>query len=78
MSKKEEPVSNDVLIADALLRLRAIENLLIAKGLFTKEEFFDEMEKITRQIAKDLLQKARVSGDLEAILDEITANNKGN
>lgn len=78
MSKKEDPVSNDILIADALLRLRAIENLLIAKGVFTKEEFFDEMEKITRQIAKDLLQKAQVAGDIESILDELTANTKGN
>ncbi len=69
MTKRDpELLSNDLLIADALLRLKTIENLLISKGVFTKEEYSAEMESITHQIAKTLLEKANVPGDLDELL----------
>jgi len=62
MTNKPVVLSNDLLIADALLRLKAIENLLIAKGIFSRDEFNAEMTSITKVIAKALLEKANVSG----------------
>lgn len=71
MSKKEVP-SNDLLVADALLRLKSLENVLIAKGVLTKEELIAETEAVTRQIAKQLLQSLNVPGDLDDLLKSIT------
>lgn len=73
MTKKED-VSDSMLLADALLRVKAMENLLISKGLFTREELAKEMEDITITIAKKLLEKANVTGDLDQILQEIRTN----
>lgn len=78
MNKKEsEALTNDLLIADALLRIRALENLLIAKGIFTKEEYSAEMELVTKQIAKILLEKANVGGNLDELIDSL-GQSKGN
>jgi hypothetical protein len=77
MNKQEaEELTNSLLIADALLRLRAIENLLVAKGVFTQEEFSKEMEVITAQIAKSLLQKANVPGDLDELIKGLQEQSK--
>ena len=72
MNKKEaELLSNELLVADALLRLKAVENLLIAKGVFTRDEFDAELEVITKQIAKSLLEKANVSGNLDELINSL-------
>lgn len=64
-------LTSDVLIADALLQLRALEKILIDKGIFTQEEFSKEMEVITKQITKSILQKANVQGDLDEIISSL-------
>ncbi len=64
-------LTSDVLIADALLQLRALEKILIDKGVFTQEEFAREMEAITKQITKSILQKANVQGDLDEIISSL-------
>ncbi len=78
MNKKEaDTLSNELLVADALLRLKAVENLLIAKGVFTKEEFLSEMELVTRHIARTLLENANVQGNLDELIDSLKPT-KGN
>jgi hypothetical protein len=72
MNKKQaEELTNDVLIADALLRVKTLENVLIAKGIFTKEEFQEEMIAVTKIIAKAILQKAHVPGDLDLLISKL-------
>jgi len=71
MTNKPDVLSNDLLIADALLRLKAIENLLIAKGIFSRDEFNAEMTSITKVIAKALLEKANVSGNLDELIESL-------
>lgn len=78
MNKKPDTVSTDILISDALLRLKALENLLVSKGILTAAEITAEQKQITRLIAKDLLVKAQVKGDIDKILDELEANETGN
>jgi len=76
MKKKEaELLSNELLVADALIRLRVIENLLISKEVFSKEEFLKEMELITKQITKTLLEKANISGNLDQLIDSLNKEN---
>lgn len=65
-------LTSDVLITDALLQLRALEKILIDKGVFTKEEFAQELEVITKQITKTILQKANVQGNLDEIVDSLS------
>ncbi len=75
MNKKQaEELTNDVLIADALLRLTTLENLLIKKGIFTKEEFDTATAEIASKIAKSILQKANVPGDLDELIKGLQGN----
>lgn len=81
MNKKEsEELTSEMLITDALLRIKTIENLLVAKGLFTKEEFLQEMESIAKQIAKSVLQKAGVTQEIDELLKSLQMghNKSGN
>jgi hypothetical protein len=72
MNKEQaEGLTSDVLIADALLRIKAIENILISKGIFTREEFQEELQAITRLIAKSILEKAKVPGDLDELIKNL-------
>jgi len=69
MNKKDaEEITNSVLIASALLGLRAIEQLLIEKGFFTKEEYTQKLQMLVKETSKDILQKANISGDLDDLL----------
>jgi len=64
MNKKEaQTITNDIMIADTLLRVKTLENILIAKGLFTREEYNKEMEIVTKLIVKVMLEKANGSVD---------------
>lgn len=69
MSKKQaEELSNDILIADAILRIFTLEKLLIDKGVFTKEEFNRATAEAATNIAKVILQRANISGDIDELV----------
>lgn len=57
--KKAEELTNDVLIADALIRLKTLETLLISKGIFTEIEFKNQMKDIAELISLAILQKSK-------------------
>jgi dihydroneopterin aldolase len=57
--KKTKEVSADVMMADIMLRLTAIEKLLIDKNIFTQEEFFQTMEEIAKKVSQVLLEKVQ-------------------
>jgi hypothetical protein len=71
MDKKQETISTDSLAADALVRIKTVENMLIAKGIFTREEYNTEMKEVVRTIAKNILVKANVSGNLDEMVDKM-------
>ncbi len=64
-------INNDILIADILLRLKAIEMLLVNKNIFTQEEVNNQTSILTDQFTKGVLQKANIQGDLDSIIQEI-------
>ncbi len=78
MSEKEDATSDGLLIADVLLQVRALQNLLIAKGVITREEFVAEMESVTHQIVKNLLEKVNVTGDIDELIKSIAPGKDGN
>lgn len=77
MNKKQaEELTNDVLIADALLRLKTMESILISKGVFTLEEYNAAMNDIASKIAKTILQKASVPGNLDELIQGLQGSKK--
>ena len=66
--KQSKELTNDVLIADALVRIKAIENLLISKGLFSEDELKDQIKSVVELLALTILQKSNISGDLNKII----------
>jgi hypothetical protein len=71
MTEKNDKITDDVLLGDALVRLKTLEEILIAKGIFTKEEYADQMQIITAKISKYILQQAKVEGNLDDIVKSI-------
>jgi hypothetical protein len=74
--KKKTPVTNDVLIADIMLRVASMEKLLIDKGIFTLEELTDTTEQIARSVAKVVLEKAQASKTVDEFIAELKGENK--
>lgn len=54
--------STEVLIADALLRLKSLEDLLISKGIITKEEYDFATKEIAEKISKAIISKSNFDG----------------
>lgn len=77
MNKKQaEELTNDVLITDALLKLKTLEKLLIDKNIITAEEFNSTMNDIASKIAKTILQKANVPGNLDELIAGLQGKKK--
>lgn len=56
---ESKEITTDVLLADIMLRLTAIEKLLITKGVFTDQEFRQTMNDIAQKVTKTILDKAK-------------------
>lgn len=77
MNKKDaSELTTEMMITDALLRIKSLENVLIKKGLLTKEELQQEMEVVAQQIAKSILQKAGIPGEIEDLLKSLQTDSK--
>lgn len=77
MNKKQsDELSNELLIADTLLRVKAIEAILISKGICTQEELINEMNLLAQQIAKSILQKAKMPGNIDELIKSLQDVNK--
>lgn len=77
-SDSKQELTNDVLMADVMLRVTAIEKLLIEKGIFTQEELTQTTEEIAKRIAKVVLEKAQASKSVDEFIANLEASpNKG-
>lgn len=77
MNKKEaNDLTNEMLMTDALLRIKAMESILISKGVFTSEELSEEINAIAQQIAKSILEKAKIPGDIGELLKSLQLGGK--
>ena len=68
--------NSDVLIADIMLRVTAIEKLLIEKGVLTKEEIFATTEEIAQKVAKVILDKAKTSKNIDEFISSLENKDK--
>lgn len=69
-------LTNDVLMADVMLRVTAIEKLLIEKGVFTQAELTAATEEIAKRVAKVVLEKAQASKNLKEFVADLEASAK--
>lgn len=73
MTTKKPDLTNDIMMADIMLRVTAIEKLLIDKGVFTQEELTAATEDIAKRVAKVVLERAQSVKKIE----ELTASLEG-
>ena len=69
----ENELKNIALMSDILIKITAVERLMISKGIITSEELAKEINDISRIIAKSMLSSAKVTGDLDKIIDDLVA-----
>jgi hypothetical protein len=75
IEKKKPPVADfntDILLADAMLRLTALEKLLIQKGIITKSELNDLTAVLVENVTKVILDKVQSSKDLNDFVASLT------
>ena len=75
-SKSE--LAADIMMADVMLRITAIEKLLIEKGVFTQTELANTTEEIAKRVAKVVLEKAQASKNLEEFVSDLEKSAKEN
>jgi hypothetical protein len=78
MDKKldQKEITSDILIADIMLRVTAMEKLLIEKGLFTQEELTAATEEFAKKVAKIVLEKANSKKTLEDLMSSLENDGK--
>jgi hypothetical protein len=55
-----QQLTNDVLIADALLRIRVLELLLVQKGIVSELELQQVVQDLSEKITNSILQKSGI------------------
>ena len=73
---KKPELSNDVLMADVMLRITAMEKLLIEKGVFTQEELSAATEEIAKRVAKVVLEKAQATKSIDEFVASLGGDTK--
>ncbi len=75
MSDKDNKneLNSSLLVADVMLRITALEKLLIDKGVFTKQELNATTEEIAKKVAKVVLDKVQASKNLETFVKDLEA-----
>lgn len=68
--------NSDILIADLMLRVAALEKLLIKKEMITQKEFVQEVEEISIQAAKIVLEKAGMSKNIDDFIFNLTKDDR--
>ncbi len=64
----QNQMNGDVIIADIMLRLTAIERLLIKKNIVTNEELNEEIDTVANQIAEAVLSAVKTDSSLSDLL----------
>jgi len=67
----EQLISLNLLIADALIRIKALETLLFNKKLILEDEYQNIIKTISDALMISIMQKSNIPGDLNEILDNL-------
>jgi hypothetical protein len=72
----KQEITNDVLMADVMLRITAMEKLLIEKGVFTSEELTQSTEEIAKRVAKVVMEKVQASKNVQEFISDLESSGK--
>ncbi len=67
----KQDITTDMLMADVMLRITAIEKILIDKGVFTVEELQASTKEIAERVTKVVMEKAASSKNLEDFISKL-------
>lgn len=79
MSEKKlnaDDMNMDMMLADALLRITALEKLLLEKGLFTKEELKATTDVLVEKITKVVMDRVASSKNLDDFISALGNTDK--
>jgi hypothetical protein len=73
MTDKKNPAdfTYDNLLADTMLRLTALERVLLEKGLITTDELSNITEALVEKVTKVIMDKVNSSKDLDDFVDSL-------
>jgi len=63
----EEELNNILFMSEVLIKVTAMQNLLIAKKIFTLEEVNDELMKVTKIVTESFLKNSKKSQEIENV-----------
>jgi hypothetical protein len=67
----KQDITTDMLMADVMLRITAIEKILIDKGIFSVEELQASTKEIAERVTKVVMEKAASSKNLEDFISKL-------
>lgn len=71
-------LTSDIMMADIMLRVTAMEKLLLDKGILTQTELAAANEEIAKKVAKVVLERAQASKNLEEFVSDLENSSKEN
>ena len=74
--KSNNNLNNDVFIADIMLRLSALEKILIDKGIINQSELTAMTKDIAEKVARTVVDKLNNSKDMESFVGELNKEPK--
>lgn len=76
--KKIDPenLTSDILIADALVRLTALEKLLLQKNIITQEEYSQMVDELVEKVSKAVMARAQASKNLDDFIESLSKTSK--
>jgi hypothetical protein len=63
--------NSDMLLFDIMLRLSALEKMLLDNGVVTKEQYTEELNKLSEKVSKIVIDKAEGSSNLQEFVDKL-------
>lgn len=61
-SKEQQELDNSLALTDVLIRVHALETLLIEKGILNKDDLSVLVEKLSEQFTRSMLKSAGIDG----------------
>ena len=69
-------LTSDIMLADIMLRVTAMEKLLIDKGILNQAELAAVNDEIAKKVAKVVLERAQASKNLEEFVSDLEKSAK--
>jgi hypothetical protein len=73
--KKPVDISLDMMLADAMLRITALEKILVNKGIINSQELQGMNTELAKKVAQVVMEKLEASKNLDDFIGSLAENN---